>query len=219
MAAPVLPPITDNLKAWGRELTTYLQRQLPRLYFKSAGDNPSENGIILWDEVNGYPVVSKGNEFVQIVLEDGHANLIRTTDVAAAAINTAYAIQYDTPTGNVGISLDGTDPTKIVFAEAGEYLLMFSAQISSTSSSTVNFYFWPRLNGTDAAGSTMGNALHQNNATLVVSRAAKFDVTAGDYLQVMWAVDSTSGFLDARAATAFAPAAPASTLAITRMHG
>jgi hypothetical protein len=219
MAAPVLPPITDNLKAWGRELTTYLQRQLPRLYFKSAGDNPSENGIILWDEVNGYPVVSKGNEFVQIVLEDGHANLIRTTDLTAAATNTAYAIQYDTPTGNVGISLDGTDPTKIVFAEAGEYLLMFSAQISSTSSSTVNFYFWPRLNGTDATGSTMVNALHQNNATLVVSRAAKFDVSAGDYLQVMWAVDSTQGFLDARAATAFAPAAPATTLAITRMHG
>jgi len=52
-----------------------------------------------------------------------------------------------------------------------------------------------------------------------VSRAAKFDVSAGDYLQVMWAVDSTNGFLDASAATAFSPAAPATTLAITRMHG
>ena len=219
MAAPVLPPIGDNIKAWGNNLTAYLRRQLPRLYFKTADDNPSENGVILWDDENGYPVVSKNGAFVQIVLEDGHANLIRTTDITAATINTAYAIQYDAPTGNVGISLDGTDPTKIVFAEGGEYLLMFSAQISSTSSSTVNFYFWPRLNGTDATGSTMKNALHQNGATLVVSRAAKFDVTAGDYLQVMWAVDSTSGFLDASAATAFSPAAPAATLAITRMHG
>jgi hypothetical protein len=219
MAAPVLPPIGDNIKAWGNNLTAYLRRQLPRLYFKTADDNPSENGVILWDDENGYPVVSKNGAFVQIVLEDGHANLIRTTDITAATINTAYAIQYDAPTGNVGISLDGTDPTKIVFAEAGEYLLMFSAQISSTSSSTVNFYFWPRLNGTDATGSTMKNALHQNGATLVVSRAAKFDVSAGDYLQVMWAVDSTSGFLDASAATAFSPAAPATTLAITRMHG
>jgi len=156
---------------------------------------------------------------VQIVLEDGHANLIRTTDVTAAATNTAYAIQYDTPTGNVGISLDGTDPTKIVFAEGGEYLLMFSAQISSTSSSTVNFYFWPRLNGTDAEGSTMRNSLHQNGSTLVVSRAAKFDVSAGDYLQGMWAVDSTNGFLDATAAAPPIPSAPATTLAITRMHG
>jgi hypothetical protein len=219
MAAPVLPPITDNLKAWGRELTTYLQRQLPRLYFKTAGDNPSENGIILWDEVNGYPVVSKDGAFVQIILEDGHASFYRTTDATAAAINTAYAITYDAPSGNVGIDRDGTDPSKIVFDEAGEYLVMFSAQISSTSASTVKFYFWPRLNGTDATNNTMINALHQNNATLVVSRSAKFDVSAGDYLQVMWAVDSTSGFLDASAATAFSPAAPATTLHITRMHG
>jgi hypothetical protein len=54
---------------------------------------------------------------------------------------------------------------------------------------------------------------------LVVSRSAIFDVSAGDYLEAMWAVDSTSGFLDATAATAFAPAAPASTIAITRLHG
>ncbi len=219
MAAPVLPPIGDNVKAWGNNLTAYLRRQLPRLYFKTADDNPSENGVILWDDEAGYPVVSKNGAFVQIILEDGHANLIRTTDVTAAATNTAYAIQFDAPTGNEGISLDGTDPTKIVFAEGGEYLLMFSAQISSTSSSTVNFYFWPRLSGTDAEGSTMRNSLHQNGATLVVSRSAKFDVSAGDYLQVMWAVDSTNGFLDATAAAPPIPSAPAATLAITRMHG
>jgi len=65
----------------------------------------------------------------------------------------------------------------------------------------------------------MKNALHQNGATLVVSRSAIFNLSAGDYLESMWAVDSTSGFLDATAATAFAPAAPASTIAITRLHG
>jgi hypothetical protein len=215
----IVPPFTPDIQAWAENIRKFLGKALNQLDAKDQYSSASEDGIILWDRTNKYPVVSKDGEFVQIVLEDGHANLIRTTDLTAAAINTAYAIQYDTPTGNEGITLDGTDPTKIVFAEGGEYLLMFSAQISSTSSSTVNFYFWPRLNGTDAAGSTMVNALHQNNATLVVSRAAKFDVAAGDYLQVMWAVDSTQGFLDARAATAFAPAAPATTLAITRMHG
>lgn len=219
MAAPVLPPITDNLKAWGRELTTYLQRQLPRLYFKTSTDNPSENGVLLWDEVNGYPVISKNGEFVQVILEDGHANLSRSTDVTAASANTAYAVQYDTPSGNKGITLNGSDPTKIVFEQAGEYLLMFSAQISSTSSSTVNFFFWPRINGSDVQGSTMRNSLHQNGATLVVSRSAKFDMQANDYLQVMWAVDSTNGFLDATAAASPIPSAPSTTLAITRIHG
>ena len=219
MPSPILPPIGPDLRQWGRQLSSFLQSNLSKLGFKTSDDNPSEDGVILWDRENKYPVVSKDGEFVQIILEDGHASLYRTTDVTAAAINTAYAIQYDTPSGNVGISLDGTDPTKIVFAEAGEYLVLFSAQISSTSSSTVKFYFWPRLNGTDAANNTIIYALHQNDATQVVSRGAKFDVSAGDYLQVMWAVDSTSGFLDASAATAFSPAAPATTLHLTRMHG
>jgi len=215
----IVPPFTTDIQAWAENIRRFLGKALNQLDAKDQYSSAAEDGVLLFDRVNKYPVVSVDGEFRQIVLEDGHANLVRTTDVTAAAINTAYAIQFDTPTGAEGISLDGTDPTKIVFAEGGEYLLMFSAQIASTSSSTVNFYFWPRLNGTDATGSTMKNALHQNGATLVVSRAAKFDVTAGDYLQVMWAVDSTSGFLDASAATAFSPAAPASTLAITRMHG
>ena len=219
MPIPTLPVIGANLDQWGRQLTQYLSLNLSKLGFKTADDNPSDNGIILWDEVNGYPVVSKNNEFVQIVLEDGHASFYRTTDVTAAAVNTAYAITYDAPSGNVGIDRDDTDNSKIVFDQAGEYLVMFSAQISSTSSSTVKFYFWPRLNGTDAANNTIIYALHQNDATQVVSRSAKFDVSAGDYLQVMWAVDVTSGYLDASAATAFSPAAPATTLHITRMHG
>jgi len=217
MAAPVLPPITDNLKTWGRELTTYLQRQLPRLYFKTSTDSPAENGIILWDETNKYPVVSKDGAFVQIVLEDGQYAGAVTTDQTAASTNTAYALTYTSSIAE-GVT-NGTPASRIVFAEAGQYMISFSAQIASTSSSTVNFWFWPRINGADVTGSTMKNALHQNGSVLVVSRSAIFDVSANDYLEAMWAVDSTSGFLDATVATAFAPAAPASTIAITRLHG
>ena len=217
---PVTPPVLGaEVREWAREVNLFLRRNLGRLFFKVDTDNPSENGVFLWDDTNGYPVVSKGGEFVQVLLEDGHCSLYRTTDVTAASADTAYAIEYDAPTGNKSISLDSTDPTKIVFDEAGEYLIMFSAQITSSSASTVNFYFWPRLNGTDAPNNTMVNSLHNNGATFVTSRSAKFDVTAGDYLQVMWATSSTSGFLDAQAATAFSPAAPASAVHITRLHG
>ena len=219
MPSPILPPIGPDLTQWGRQLTQFLQVNLAKLGFKTSADNPSEDGVILWDRENKYPVVSKDGAFVQVVLEEGHASFYRTTDVTAAAADTAYAITYDAPSGNVGIDRDGVDNSKIVFDEAGEYLVMFSAQISSTSSSTVKFYFWPKLNGTDASNNTIIYALHQNGATQVVSRSAKFDVSAGDYLQVMWAVDNTSGFLDASAATAFSPAAPATTLHITRLHG
>jgi hypothetical protein len=217
MPIPTLPVIGANLDQWGRQLTQYLSLNLSKLGFKTADDNPSDNGIILWDEVNGYPVVSKNNEFVQIVLEDGQYAGAVTADQTAAAINTAYALTYTSSIAD-GVT-NGTPASRIVFEEAGQYMISFSAQIASTSSSTVNFWFWPRINGTDVTGSTMKNALHQNGSVLVVSRSAIFDVSANDYLEAMWAVDSTSGFLDATVATAFAPAAPASTIAITRLHG
>ena len=217
MTAPSFPPIGPDLSLWAKQLVLALQRSWTRLQFISSGDTASGNGVIMWDNANGYPVVSKNGEWRQIVLEDGQYAGGITTDQTAAATSTAYALTYTSSAAD-GIT-NGTPASRLVFEEAGQYMVSFSAQIASTSSSTVNFWFWPRVNGTDVAGSTMKNALHQNGATLVVSRSAIFNFAAGDYLEAMWAVDSTSGFLDATAATAFAPAAPASTIAITRLHG
>ena len=219
MPSPILPPLGPDLRQWGRQLSAYLQRNLAKLGQKTADDNPSEDGVILWDRENGYPVVSYDNTFRQIVMEGGHANFQVATDLTAAAANTAYSITYDAPSGNKYIDRDTTNNERIVFEEAGEYLINFTAQIASSSSSTVNFYFWPAKNGTNVTGSTMVNALHQNGATLVVSRSAIFEFAANDYLEVKWAVDSTNGKLDAVAATSFSPAAPSTTLAITRIHG
>jgi len=217
MTSPVLPPIGPDWQQWGRQITQFLQRNLTKLFFKSAGDNPSENGILLWDDVNQYPVVSKNGEWRQVVLEDGNYSGGISSDVTAAAANTEYALTY-TPIVAEGIT-NGTPASRLVFAEGGEYMISFSAQIVSTSSSSVTFWFWPRINGTDIIGSTMKNSLHNNGSTFVTSRSAIFNITAGDYLEAMWAVDSTSGYLTAAAATAFAPAAPASTISITRLHG
>ena len=218
MPVPVLPPIGPDLRQWGRQLTIYLQQNLAKLGFKTSDDNPSENGVILWDNVNGYPVVSKNGEFRQIVLEDGHADFMKTADVVPVAANTAYKLTYDAPTGNDGIT-QGTPASRIVFEEAGQYVISFSAQISSTSASTVHFYFWPSVNGTNVANSGMTTALHRNNATLVTSRTQIFTVAANDYLEVNYMIDSTSGFLNYTAASSPVPAIPASTLAITRLHG
>jgi hypothetical protein len=200
MPAPVLPPIGNDWRDWGRQLTLYLRRTLSILQFKNADDIPADNGIILWDEENGYPVVSKNNEFRQIVLADGYASVIT----------------YDTPIYIDGIS-QGTPTSRIVFEEGGNYLLSFTAQIYSTNASTVDFYFFPKINGTEVTGSTIKANLHGNGETTVVSRSAIFSVNADDYLEVACACSSTDGSLNAFAATAFAPATPSTTLAITRI--
>jgi hypothetical protein len=210
-------PKGEDWQTWGRRLMSYLSQTRIPLVQQTGDESASEDGYLMWDRENKYPVVSKDGAWVQVVLEDGQYAGAVTTDQTAASANTAYALTYTSSIAE-GVT-NGTPASRIVFAEAGQYMISFSAQIASSSGSTVNFWFWPRINGTDVTGSTMKNALHQNNAVLVVSRSAIFDVSAGDYLEAMWAVDSTSGFLDATVATAFAPAAPASTIAITRLHG
>lgn len=214
----ILPPITVNINQWAENMRRYLGRALDQLGFKETYSSASENGVMLWDNVNGYPVVSKNGEWRQVVLEDGHGDFYIAADVTAASANTAYKLTYTAEASNDGITL-GTPASRIVFEEAGEYVISFSAQISSTSSSTVHFYFWPSVNGTDINNSAMTTALHQNNATLVTSRTQIFTVAANDYLEVNWMTDSTSGFLNATAAASPVPNIPASTLSITRLHG
>ena len=136
MSAPSLPPVGPDLRVWAQQLTRALLRGLVRLNFLSPSDIPSENGIILWDDVNGYPVVSKNGEFRQILLEDGHYNGSITSNVTAAA-NTAYPLTY-TPQLQDGI-VNGTPASRLVVDEAGYYQISFSVQISSTSGSSVKF--------------------------------------------------------------------------------
>jgi hypothetical protein len=217
MSALLPPPVGPDWKVWARQVSTYLSRALPSIQFKTGGETAATNGIFLWDDVSGYPVVSKNGEFRQIVLSDGQYEGAITTDQVAAVINTPYALTYTAATAD-GIT-NGTPATRLVFEEAGHYMASFSAQITSTSSSTVTFYFWPRINSVDAPDSTIVASLHQNDATTVVSRATTFNVQAGDYLEVMWAVDRLAGYLEATPATAFSPAAPATTVGITRLYG
>lgn len=213
-----IPPIGQDVRLWGEDLRRFLARFWDNLSFKVDGATPTSNGVLLWDNVNGYPVISKNNEWRQIVLGDGHAIFAQDATITAAAANTAYAIQFDAPSLAADIALDPTNTTRIVFSEGGLYRISFTAQITSSSGSTLEFRFWPRINGTDITGSTMVASLHNNGATIVVSRDSIFQFAANDYLEAMWATTSTSGSLLAHTATAYAPASPSATMAISRVQ-
>ena len=213
----VVPPITLDLAAWAENLRRYLGRALNQLDAKDATASAAEDGVLLWDRINGYPVVSKNGAWRQIVLEDGHYDGVVSTDQTAATINTAYALTF-APTLAAGIA-NGTPASRLVVSEGGQLFVSFNAQLASSSGSTLTFWFWFRINGVDVAHSSMQNSLHQNNATFVTSRSTILQLAAGDYVEMMWAVDSTNGTLEAHPATAFAPTNPAATVSIVRLHG
>ena len=211
------PPFGPDWKSWGERLNTYLSKIRTVLSTRLPSDVAAEDGILLWDRT-GYPVISKNGAFRQIVLADGYSSLSRTTTQVATAINTAQAIGWDAPSFNSGIALDPADNTKIVFEEEGVYLLAFAVELLSSSSNAKSGWFWPRIDGVDVPGSTIKVTLSDNGHHIVMSRSAAFPMTAGSYLQAMWAVDDLTLWIDAPAATAFAPSSPAVTLAITRLR-
>ena len=213
-----VPPISPDLRIWAEKFSNWIQSTRSFLTHRRAYDSAAENGVILWDRTEAYPVVSKSNEFRQIVLEGGHAKFMRTTAQTAASADTAYSITYDAPTNKFKIDRDASNNERIVFEEEGEYLLSFTAEITSSSASDVKFYFWPAKNGVNIANMAMIKTIHNNGGTMLASRAFLLELAANDYIEMKWAVDSTSGSLGVTAATSFSPASPSSTLAITRIH-
>lgn len=218
------PPSGSDWRIWAEQVYRYLsdeqaggpQRRAVALQQTVGDETANEDGIVLWDRQNGYPVVSYNGVYRQIVLANGYAFAVCTADQTAAAINTATAIVFTSIPFGSGITL-GTPASRLVFNEGGLYYLSFSAQVRSTSASAKNIKFWPRINGVDVDGSTITQTVEANNADVVVTRGAIFQVSANDYIEAMFSVSDTTLFLDAIAAASPAPASPAATLSITRI--
>ncbi len=218
-------PTNQTLMRWATDVHNYLRTsgttavepETVLMQHQIGGEKATVDGLLMWDTA-GYPVVSRDGVWHQLTMGNGHAIFAQDNNITAAAANTAYAIQFDSPTLAENISLDPTNTTRIVFGDGGLYRISFTAQIRSSSGSTVEFRFWPRVNGTNVAGSTMVASLHNNGATIVVSRDSIFQFAAGAYLEAMWATTSTNGYLEAHAATAYAPASPSVTMAISRVQ-
>tara|TARA_R110000765_G_scaffold73227_3_gene143143 strand:+ start:307 stop:963 length:657 start_codon:yes stop_codon:yes gene_type:complete len=216
----LIPPSPlGQWNTWAERLNAFLQRTRGVLRFLTSNDSAAEDGVMMWDREKGHMVLSVSGAFQPIPYgENSYGYFVDFTDQTASGADTATAITFNTSAYSHNVSIDGADASKIVFARAGVYKLNFSAEITSTSGSTVTFYFWPRINGTNVANSTMVTTLHNNGQKKIVSRSGVFDVNAGDYLQSMFAVDSTSGSLSTTAATAFSPASPSVTLSVAELY-
>jgi hypothetical protein len=213
------PPLGGSWREWAERLNNFIARTKNKLEFRLTGDSASEDGIMLWDASIDHMVVSTNGAFQPIPYgENSYGYFADFNNQSATTINTATAITWDTTAYSHNISVDGTDASKIVFERSGVYRLNFSAEITSSSGSTVTFYFWPRINGVNIANSTMVTTLHNNGQKKIISRSGVFNVNANDYLQSMFAVDSTNGSLSTTAATAFCPSSPSVTLSVAELY-
>ena len=140
-----------------------------------------------------------------------------TTDRTLAAINTATAVTFDNTLTSNGVSR-GTPTSRLVVEQAGLYQFDANLQVASSSSSAKNVYFWVRKNGTDVVDTTRALTVNLNNGFTPVALTYPVSLLAADYVELMWAADSTDVRLDAIAALAFAPSAPSALVSLTQIQ-
>jgi hypothetical protein len=141
----------------------------------------------------------------------------KTTSVSPAAANTAYAITFDTTEESNGVSI-GTPASRIVVTEAGIYNFSAHFTVLSNNSSAKTTYFWFRKNGTNVSASTFLSTSDINGGHMASGRDDFFSLVAGDYIELMWAADSTNLELHASPATAFAPSGPSCLLSVMQVQ-
>lgn len=140
-------------------------------------------------------------------------NFYDTTTQTAAAINTAYAITFNTSDISDGVYL-GSPTSRVYVDTEATYNFQFSAQFDNTSGGNHLVYVWYRVNGSDVANSSSQVRLKGTDGELVAAWNFVVKLKAGDYFELMWSVTDTAVQLVAQAAAAPVPAIPSAILSV-----
>lgn len=147
-----------------------------------------------------------------------YGSFSRTSDATLSATNTATVIDLDNEESVNGVTLDGTNPSRMVVGYNGLYSINVTWQFSSSSASAKNVWVWLRKNGTDIPHTARVVTITGTNTLVPLSFSWFISMMASDYIEVYWAADSTAVTLDYRAATAFAPSASSMLVTVEQIH-
>lgn len=137
-----------------------------------------------------------------------------TTTQTPAAINTAYAVTFNSTAMSNGVTI-GSPTSRIYVDRQGVYNIQFSAQLDNTSGGNHLIFIWLSVNGADVANSASQVRLKGTDGELVAAWNFLYDFKANDYFELMWSVDNTSVQIAAQAAAAPVPAIPSIILTVT----
>ena len=137
-----------------------------------------------------------------------------TTTQTAAAINTAYALTFNTTDLSFGVRR-GTPTSRIYVDSEGVYNFQFSLQLDKVSGGVGLFYLWARINGVNQTNSATQIRIQGNNAETVAAWNFVYKMNAGDYFELVWSVDTTDITIQAFAAAPPVPGIPSAILTVT----
>lgn len=138
------------------------------------------------------------------------------TTQTANSTNTAYSVVFNKIDFASGHTLQNN--SQIVAVQSGLYNYQFSLQLLSGNAAEKNIWIWAAINGNDVADSTTRITKKDAGVYSVASWNFVLSMNAGDYFELKFAVDNTNLSIPAPAATAFAPATPASLISVTQVN-
>jgi hypothetical protein len=178
-----------------------------------SGDSKKVAASAIGNSATAVPFLSlAGRAYIQ-----AYSNTDQTGSVSAAT-----AIKLENTDFGAGISIanDGSgNPTRITFAVAGTYALAPSIQFANSTAADHDATFWFRKNGTDIANSaSIVNIPKAADGGAMFSQIVIYEqVTAGQYIEIMWLPENVNVTIDFTAAGAIAPAVPSVILAAERI--
>jgi hypothetical protein len=145
------------------------------------------------------------------------SNTDQTGNIAAAT-----AVKLENVVFSAGITIandGGGNPTRITFTVAGTYMLAPSIQFKNVDSNDHDATVWFRKNGTNIDNSaTVVNVPKTGDGGATFFQIVVYEeVTAGQYIEIMWLPEDADVTLDFLAAGAIAPAVPSVILAAERI--
>ena len=213
-ASPLPNPPTEYDAQYIRQVIRVLETYFSQLDSNTPNYAQSYTADFFYG--NGIGLAFPHNQFTSLV------------DQNAAAIDIAYPVKLEVTTFTDDISITGVDNTRITFAAPGVYMLIYSLAFKNTTNDTQEVDVWFRYNN----GTTTTDVPNSNSKFTIPPRKSTGDpsfliavtpfsgaaVTAGDWVEVVWATTSTSVVMEHLPAVAYSagvtPAHPGTPSAI-----
>ncbi len=126
----------------------------------------------------------------------------KIANVVAETANTVYGFNWYANThihaGNNGVTVAESEPTRVVVATAGDYLVSIEMQTKNVDNAERTAYIWLAQNGVDLDHTTIRIGLRPATGgvptyTSIFNTWAVSNITANTYLELRFAVDNPSG--------------------------
>jgi hypothetical protein len=179
--------------------------------------------VPIWDTMTNYVTRAWYRYFYNLYAILGSGSLrsgafYDTTTQTAAAINTAYAITFDSTSLTQGVSI-GTPTSRVYVDRTGSYNIQFSLQLVSTNAASKDVYIWADVNGTSVPESATKLTMSGSSNAYVAAWNFVIRMSAGDYFRLMWSTSNTNVQIARIAASAPVPAIPSVILTVASNIG